>query len=296
MQKICAKVILFGEYAVLQGGWAFAIPLSTFSGKLSFEHSNDKNAFESNTQLSTYCKWLKEQSILHPYISILNLESDLNQGLWFDSNIPPKSGLGSSGAVVAALLKRYGNSSLAKLSVVELRAILSHFERYFHGTSSGIDPLISYLGTAVLLKGLDNIEVLGVAEDKKNTLFNPFLIPISGKGKTQDLVHVFNENWLDTRYSLQFKNNYIPRNNALISAFIQEDKNLFWNALGLLSESQMNMLPDMLDEDFKKMMQMGISSGTFGVKICGSGGGGFALGFAQTTELINTHFPSAIPL
>lgn len=296
MQEVCAKVILFGEYALLRGGSALAMPLTAFKGRLSMMDVSESFAIESNQNLYKYTSWIKEQPNLHPYIQLFELEQDLKKGMWFNSSIPFNSGLGSSGAVVAALLRQYGNAVLLDKSLQELKSVLSNFEGYFHGTSSGIDPLISFLGMAVELKSTGEVEALDLNIDQSIGAFHPFLLQIKGKGETHELVDVFNQKWLDKDYVQYFNNTYLPLNNSLVDAFKRAQPQSFWTLLNQLSKSQVCLFPEMIDEELRRLMKKGISTGEFGIKICGSGGGGFALGFAKSQDIISELFPTGIAL
>lgn len=296
MQTVCAKVILLGEYALLHGGSALAIPLPVFKGELSFSDFTSEIAKQSNRNISKYFNWLNEQANLSSYINLNRLEEDIKQGIWFKSNIPANAGLGSSGAVVAAILKQYETPILREKSLLELKHILSKLEGYFHGTSSGIDPLISYLGKAVQLDGMHSIEEVNMTRTDYVELFHPFLMPINGKGKTNELVRVFKQKWLDTRYVRYFNSHYLPVNNTLVNAIKAGDENQFWDYLVSLSKHQMILFPEMIGDELRSLMLGGIARGNYGIKICGSGGGGFALGFAKNRDIISKQFPTAIPL
>ena len=72
-------------------------------------------------------------------------------GLYFESSIPQSYGIGSSGALCAAIYARYTtelippSGSITQKDIKELRHIFSGIESFFHGKSSGIDPLSCYM-------------------------------------------------------------------------------------------------------------------------------------------------------
>jgi len=80
----------------------------------------------------------------------------LNEGLAFESNIPIGFGLGSSGALSAGV---YDSFCLAKANDnLELtKKHLAQIESYFHGSSSGTDPLVSFLQQGVYIESKTNI-------------------------------------------------------------------------------------------------------------------------------------------
>ncbi|WP_436570317.1 GHMP family kinase ATP-binding protein, partial [Klebsiella pneumoniae] len=77
------------------------------------------------------------------------LSRELDKGLFFRSDIPQGFGLGSSGALVAAIFLRYLDKAgdfkdelkhLTMDRIQNLKSYLGALEGYFHGKSSGIDP------------------------------------------------------------------------------------------------------------------------------------------------------------
>ena len=101
---------------------------------------------------------LIEQEKLLCEFNINKLEEDLNNGLFFESSIPEGYGLGSSGALVAALYNAYvinpieGRVDIKQNDLLTLKRIFAQIESFYHGTSSGLDPLICYLRQPVLIK------------------------------------------------------------------------------------------------------------------------------------------------
>lgn len=69
-------------------------------------------------------------------------KTSLKEGLSIDSLIPMQKGLGSSGALCAAIYHHCGDKKITESLLLKNLATL---ESFFHGQSSGIDPLCSYL-------------------------------------------------------------------------------------------------------------------------------------------------------
>ena len=102
----------------------------------------------------------------------LKINKDINDNLFFKSNIPQGYGLGSSGAlVVAAFYNRYAKKKislqqkLTKNKLQKLKNIFSKMESHFHGESSGIDPLNCYLGLPILIKSQKEIQISKIPEE-----------------------------------------------------------------------------------------------------------------------------------
>lgn len=297
MMQIPGKLILFGEYAILKGGSALAIPLSSFSGVFTYSNCFSLKAIASNTTLLKYCDWLIQNEFpFCQFINLPQLKLDLQQKLWFHSSIPLNSGLGSSGALVAAILHKYGVPKQIPSNLSELKFFLGRMEGFFHGSSSGIDPLVCYLNKSVVITSGDQPMSISTSQVLYQSFLHPFLIPVRGKGETGNLVQLFLNNMHDSQYSFEFERTYIPVNNRLVSHVSVQKWDSFFLDLIELSRLQMHFFSKMLDASSLGFMQKGIESGDYVFKLCGSGGGGYLLGFAHNLEAVNALFPNRISL
>ena len=92
------------------------------------------------------------------------MTTDLSKGLYFDSSIPKGYGVGSSGALVAAIYDCYALNkitvleNLTRQKLLKLKSVFSEMESFFHGKSSGLDPLNSYLSLPILISSNNNIQ------------------------------------------------------------------------------------------------------------------------------------------
>ena len=103
-----SKFLLFGEYGLMFGAMALAAPFSKFSGRLAFD--TEGRYSQSTDEIRKLVQHLKSKTTeqdLHFPLDVNKLETDLAKGIYFDSNIPPQYGVGSSGVLVAALFSRY---------------------------------------------------------------------------------------------------------------------------------------------------------------------------------------------
>ncbi|MEL6986390.1 MAG: mevalonate kinase, partial [Bacteroidota bacterium] len=145
-----AKILLFGEYTVLNGGRALGIPFKKFKGHWKFDGSRtiDKS-------LHAFYKYLLEN--FKEEFDHANFENEIINGLRFKSDIPIGYGLGSSAALCAACFSRYFYHQ--EISKMDIKIIFAKMESHFHGKSSGFDPLISFTNQPVV-KTLDKIEII----------------------------------------------------------------------------------------------------------------------------------------
>ena len=148
------KILLFGEYGIIQDSMGLSIPYTDYNGKFLFENNTVESNKSNQLLINFYNHLLALQSKkgLPCNLDLTQLKSDLDKGLHFDSSIPQGFGIGSSGAIVAAIYDRYciknkigAESQISNENILELKNIFSKLESYYHGTSSGLDPLICYL-------------------------------------------------------------------------------------------------------------------------------------------------------
>lgn len=174
-----SKILLFGEYSLIHDSMGLSIPFDLFKGKLTFHPTSmsEEERRVSNESLRQYARFLREQvekGTLGFRFDIEALERDVELGLVFDSTIPQGFGVGSSGALVAALYDRYAfdkiynDESITSEQIITLKNHLAAMESYFHGTSSGIDPLICYLEHPLLIRNKSAIDAVGIPESRLN--------------------------------------------------------------------------------------------------------------------------------
>ncbi len=301
MNSFNSKILLFGEYTILNGSMALAIPFANYTGKLVLPAPKEKvghNANMSNKSLKKWAIYLTNQKSFSSTFSDQKLLSDLLAGLYFDSSIPNGYGVGSSGALTAAVYSRYfldaeEYQKYPKISLKDLRADLSLMESYFHGTSSGIDPLVSYLNTPLLINE-------GKISQPQFTLPNDMkilLIDTGAPSKTGNLVKLFHEKMENNLFNQEIaKMGRVT--NHLIDAFITNSPAFeFLEELSSLQQSSFKEMLLINNTIYEALIQF---KGSFFIKLCGSGGGGFLLGFAQLekyeeiSQFFNQHHTTLI--
>ncbi len=295
-----SKIMLFGEYSILKGSMGLTIPYAHFNGELSFinktAYTNLDFARHSNHQLSEYWNYLndlkKKDEILCRF-NTAGMKQDLGQGLYFESTIPEGYGLGSSGALVAALYNRYvkdkkeASARLTMQQIKELKSELAQLESYFHGTSSGIDPLICYLKHPLLLKDLHYIEPVGIPPYNKTSDNTIFLINSGKPWKTAPLVDFFMNSYeTDEQFRHVIDHELVPLNNHCIQNLIDNHSDDFFQNLKKFSMVQLQHLNEMIPTSMMPWWKLGIETGDYYLKLCGSGGGGFVLGFTRNYQLV----------
>src|SRR5690606_35217378 len=166
-----SKILLFGEYGIIKDSKGLAIPYNFYNGALKIDDSPSEIALKSNQSLKAFASYLNQLTLNEPELvqfDIDALNKDIEAGMCFDSSIPQGYGVGGSGALVAAIYDKYASEkitvleNLTKDKLLRLKVIFSEMESFFHGKSSGLDPLNSYLSIPILINSKDNIEATGI--------------------------------------------------------------------------------------------------------------------------------------
>jgi mevalonate kinase len=282
-----AKILLFGEYGIIQDSMGLSIPYNFYRGRFSTDQSGVGT--HSNNELQKYCdhlSLLKDNGELLADIDVAKFQQDIEDGLTFDSTIPQGYGVGSSGALVAAIYHRYGIVSIdgentSKEDIVRLKTIFGQMESYFHGKSSGLDPLICYLNLPVLIKSKTEVDAVGLPSETVDGKGAIFLINSGTPGETQPMVQIFLEKMKETGFRNMLKQEFKKYNDACIKAFLKKDLNPLFSNLKKLSTLLLENFSPMIPGSFHELWKQGIDSGDFYLKLCGSGGGGYVLGFTR---------------
>ena len=215
------------------------------------------------------------------------LEQDIKAGMYFDSSIPQGYGVGSSGALVAALYDKYAQDKITVLEnltrekLLKLKAIFSEMESFFHGKSSGLDPLNSYLSIPILINSKDNIEATGIPSQNTNGKGAVFLLDSGIIGETAPMVGVFMEKMKQEGFRTMLKDQFIKHTDACVNDFLKGDVNSLFRNTKELSKVVLNHFKPMIPKQFHSIWKAGIESNTYYLKLCGSGGGGYILGFTE---------------
>jgi len=288
-----SKILLFGEYGIIRDSKGLSIPYNFYNGALKRDKNTSEEATLSNQNLKRFVAHLEmlqnEQSELVSF-DLKTLKTDVETGMYFDSSIPQGYGVGSSGALVAAIYDRYAQNKITVLEnltrekLLTLKSIFSQMESFFHGKSSGLDPLNSYLSIPILINSKDNIEATGIPNQSFDGKGAVFLLDSGIIGETAPMVTIFMENLKDKGFRTMLKSQFIKHTDACVENFLGGDiKSLFANTKKL-SKVVLNNFKPMIPEEFHGIWQNGIDTNDYYLKLCGSGGGGYILGFTEDLE------------
>ena len=282
-----SKILLFGEYGIIKDSKGLSIPYNFYNGALKRDENPSEIAIASNESLKRYVGYLEHINPELVVFDVVSLKRDVESGMYFDSSIPQGYGVGSSGALVAAIYDKYAQDkitvleNLTRAKLLKLKSIFSEMESFFHGKSSGLDPLNSYLSIPILINSKDNIEATGIPAQQNDGKGAVFLIDSGIIGETAPMVSLFMESMKQEGFRNMLKNQFIKHTDACVDDFLKGDiKSLFKNTKSL-SKVVLNHFKPMIPQQFHELWKKGIDTNDYYLKLCGSGGGGYILGFTE---------------
>ena len=262
MRHYPAKILLLGEYTVLDGSAFLTIPFNERS--LTWHKQKELRPDE---RLSGFLRYLERSDLP---LDLKSFDGDIMNGYYLHSEIPSGYGLGSSGAVCAAIYDRYALEPSKDLN--RLHRIFCQMEAYFHGQSSGLDPLVSYYNRPIY-RSKEKIKVLESWGFPEGLTF--FLLKKKKKRNTNMLVSRYKES-----IGLKIKP-LLDELPVFLSAFIKKEAQLLIAAYKNISTLQFSLFGPMIPDSIRPIWQAGLESNTYYIKLCGAGGGGYFLGMSE---------------
>lgn len=285
-----AKILLFGEYGIIKDSKGLAIPYNVYQGALKVSKKLTDKAKLSNQSLQKFYQYLSQlENTELVHFRLDDLKRDIDKGMYFDSSIPQGYGVGSSGALVAAIYDKYADNKITVLEnltrdkLLKLKEIFSLMESFFHGKSSGLDPLNSYLSLPILINSKDHLEPTGIPSQKEGK-GAVFLLDSEQVGDTEPMVTIFMNKMKNEGFRKMINEDFAKHTDACIDDFLHGDvKSLFGN-VKKLSKVVLDNFKPMIPNAFHELWKNGIESNAYYLKLCGSGGGGYILGFTKDYE------------
>jgi len=282
-----AKILLFGEYGIIKDSKGLTIPYNSYQGALKKPTSIFEEAIDSNKKLNQFYNYLstfKDSELVS--FRLDEFKKDIEEHMYFDSSIPQGYGVGSSGALVASVYDKYANDKITVLEnltrdkLLKLKEIFSLMESYFHGKSSGLDPLNSYLSLPILIKSKTNLEATGIPSQKEGK-GAVFLLDSERIGATEPMVNIFMQKMKDEGFRKMINEDFAKYTDACIEDFLRGNVGSLFSNVKQLSKVVLTNFKPMIPKPFHSIWQKGIESNDYYLKLCGSGGGGYILGFTE---------------
>lgn len=257
-----AKVILFGEYSLLLGSEVLGIPLRTQRAWWS-----ETPGPESVIKNEFFDHLFKLEILDNDKIQMIR-----DGEIYYRSTIRRGYGIGSSGALSAAIYS-FCKKENNELTAESLQSTLATIEKFFHGTSSGFDPLISILNRAILRTN----NTTKFVEVSANEVKNLYLLDSGTKRKIKGLVPLYLAN--AERGPATFKH-HVKLSDQLIYQFL--NKQDIKNSFKALSAFQLAHMSEMILPEHRDLWQQGLECDDYYFKLCGAGGGGYYLLYSET--------------
>lgn len=289
-----AKIILFGEHAVVYNQPAIAVPVASLSAQAVIHPAPEGEGL---------CIEAKDLNMLFPIslasdmvdnaltltaqkvLSTLNINPP-DAVIQLTSNIPMASGLGSGAAVSTAIARAIIHASGKTLSTTELNHIIYEVEKLYHGTPSGVDNTVIVYETPVYFIRNQPLQHL-----KLNT---PITLLIGDTGKASL-----------TKIAVGDVRTLYEREPVRVHMLFEQIGDIVRNAHTALQVGDIINLGHLMNENHYCLQQLTVSSkeldklvdaalhaGALGAKLSGGGRGGNMI--ALTTPERAPHIRSAL--
>lgn len=285
-----SKILLFGEYGIIKDSKGLSIPYNFYNGALKITDTNTEVAKDSNAKLFKFYNYLKNLNSPIVNFNLDKFHNDLQLGMHFDSSIPEGYGVGSSGALVAAIYDYYANDKITVLEnltrekLLKLKDIFSNMESFFHGKSSGLDPLNSYLSIPILINSKKDIKVTGIPSQQRVGEGAVFLLDSGAVSTTAPMINIFMEKMKKDGFRKMLNEKFIKYTNKCVEDFLNGDLGSLFQNTKNLSKIVFDNFKPMIPNKYHSLWKKGIENDSYFLKLCGSGGGGYILGFAKDIE------------
>lgn len=286
--KFYSKILLFGEYSVIKGGRGLAFPCQKFFGELRFGEAALGPCFK----LDDLAEYLDDRGIIKEKMDTKKFKEDVKNHLFFDSNIPFGHGIGSSGALCAAIYEKYSysfkrkeNYSADELST--LQDIMALMESFYHGTSSGLDCLISLIDRPVLVASRSRLQIYDGPGLEEFGYFSLFETGINRK--TSPLVYSFLEELKRSSVFQEKFEQFKSYSDEIIQTMESCSIGKFNEYFEKISKLQLLFFTNMIPDTVKQFWAKGLETGEYFVKLCGAGGGGFFLVYSREQKLVQNN-------
>jgi mevalonate kinase len=282
MKKFPAKVLLFGEYAVLEGSEALASPLNDFYGEWSKDPDPDAIPEVDVDALIEHIEKLIDNKILT--FDIEQMQEDWDDGWRLSSNIPVGYGLGSSGAFTAALYYKYGVGDFKTMAPNKVKRHSALIESFFHGESSGLDPTISIYNKAIHNKYEWEFVDGNIFDPIKDEGLRFFLLDSEQSRSSRSMIAHFKTQTTSPKFRAEVLQPLIEKNQKAIEYTLEGSRKL-WDEFQAISQLEFSHFEPMIIDGIKEIWaEMLVEDAPHLLKLCGAGGGGYYLGLTKDID------------
>ena len=108
-----------------------------------------------------------------------------------------------------------------------------------------------------------------------------FLLDSGSMGETAPMVNIFMQNMESPTFRKMIKEQFISYSDRCVEHFLSGDIISLFGDLKRLSKTVLTHFKPMIPEQFHALWKTGIDTNAYYLKLCGSGGGGYILGFTE---------------
>src|SRR5699024_10127281 len=148
---------------------------------------------------------------------------------------------------------------LTFLKLKELKKSLGNLESYFHGVSSGLDPLSIILNEPILYRSTQDIATTKLpppSTEKDNVIF---LLDSKYPRTTARMMRLFNNLHSKKAFKEKFNQHVKENNNEAILNFLENDTDSFYHSMYNLSDFQLKYMKDFFPEPLQKEVAAGLN-------------------------------------
>lgn len=283
-----AKIILFGEHAVVYGQPAIAVPVAGLRATVRIDFGDQPGIQiitdepEGIVPLDLHAQ---SQDALALAVQLVLGKLRLavpNLVVRIESQIPVASGLGSGAAVSAALIRALSAALGHDLDDATVNELVYEVEKLHHGTPSGVDNTVIVYQQPVFFARGRPIQTL--------TIRQPFLLLIGDTGKTAL-----------TRMAVADVRSLYEADPVRIGVLFQSIGEIVVRARQVIESGQIELLGSLMNrnhvclqeltvssDDLDVLVSAALASGALGAKLSGGGRGGnmIALVTQETKEMV----------
>jgi mevalonate kinase len=269
-----AKVILFGEHAVVHGRVAVAAALDRGArATASFDAARSVLELEPWGRVSYADD--AEDEVGRAYAAVLEASGvDAPVRTRASVDVPGGAGLGCSAAIGVAVVRAVADARAESIDDDEVARRATAWERVFHGNPSGVDVAIAARGGLLAFK----------KGEPPRPLYPPFEVPIavaftgecsSTKSMVEHVARQLARRPSVVERSLDAIDVLAKKGAAAIEAGM-------WHELGRLMDLNHSLLAALMlsTEKLERACDLARRAGASGAKLTGAGGGGCAIALA----------------
>ena len=291
--SVPGKSILFGEHSVVYGYPAIAVPLDSISFKIKLSpRPTENHTVVVNEDLGEYLVFedIDPQHAYRTAIAVILNELKIKRlpplEIRISSSIPIASGLGSSAAFAVCLVKALSAFFGFKLTNKKVNEIAYQIEIFQHGTPSGIDNTVIAFNRPVYFKKGDSEKFLKIGAALNLVIADTGIHSVTKESVAQ--VRRFKDS------DPLIANDLFKKIGEVVELAKNELENGDSNAIGLLMTENHSLLTRLgvSCSELDHLVEVSISEGALGAKLCGSGKGGNII--ALCSEELAVHIKNAL--